>query len=705
MFCNPNPVTGPAESSLSRGRSRAGVAYFVAACAFALVTAPAAWATTATFVSIGNGTAVSGLRNGVPATNGFAGTLNIQIDGTPPSVPAYCVEITAPIAIGDVLPQSPPDYPMEVLFILNSAFPQANKIGAPLSDPNCEAAAVQCAIWSFTDNMICKQPNTASCNVASRAAAIVTAAKAAAPQFLEAVPHSLTLTPPVATNFLPADKQHTVRATSRDADGNPLGGLPITIDVVSGPGAPSSKSGSPASGKLKFTYSNAAGVAGKDLIRATVDYTIPTGQKFKAFGRQGIVLAGAPQPSRLTATAEKSWVTGPCGDGVVGPGEECDDGNAIDTDACTNGCQAARCGDGIVGPSEQCDDGNTNPNDTCRNDCRTNVCGDQVVNPTTEQCDDGNQVDTDGCTNQCKLPRCGDGIVQTGEQCDDGNQVNDDACNNSCGIARCGDGIVQAGEECDDGNTVPNDGCNNQCTTARCGDGVVGPGEQCDDGNTLPNDGCDNQCRIAYCGDGVVGPGEQCDDGNNLNGDGCSAQCTRQDICVNSIDDDQDGLIDCEDPDCDCLVVTPVCKHPCPARIVFQERRPDVLEFQVSFDPSQVFDPATTNVSVVVTNDDGLVFGATLLPGDLRRQGGRQWVFRDPDARKGQGTRGGLFLVKTVFRPEGNRGEWRINVKAYGDLAKATVPVMTIQVAVGSEAFQKTATWNRTRKGWDVDLQ
>ena len=75
-----------------------------------------------------------------------------------------------------------------------------------------------------------------------------------------------------------------------------------------------------------------------------------------------------------------------CGNGVVEGSEECDDGNQNDSksalkvlelyfaiapihpltrkliffsdDDCTNQCTIAVCGDGIVGPGEQCDDGN-----------------------------------------------------------------------------------------------------------------------------------------------------------------------------------------------------------------------------------------------------------------------------------------------------------------------------------------------------------
>jgi len=75
-------------------------------------------------------------------------------------------------------------------------------------------------------------------------------------------------------------------------------------------------------------------------------------------------------------------------------------------------------------------------------------CGDGHLDA-GEECDDGNLVNDDGCTNTCKLPVCGDGIVQAGEQCDDGNAVNNDGCTNTCRLPACGDGIVQAGEQCD----------------------------------------------------------------------------------------------------------------------------------------------------------------------------------------------------------------------------------------------------------------
>lgn len=54
-----------------------------------------------------------------------------------------------------------------------------------------------------------------------------------------------------------------------------------------------------------------------------------------------------------------------CGNGTMDPGEECDDGNCIPTDACNN-CKTAYCGDGVVGPGEMCDDG---AGEVCPPDC------------------------------------------------------------------------------------------------------------------------------------------------------------------------------------------------------------------------------------------------------------------------------------------------------------------------------------------------
>ncbi|MFO7563519.1 MAG: DUF4215 domain-containing protein [Enhygromyxa sp.] len=99
--------------------------------------------------------------------------------------------------------------------------------------------------------------------------------------------------------------------------------------------------------------------------------------------------------------------------------------------ACTlNVCGDAKLWEGV----EQCDPGieQIGPGMQCLPGCVQNVCGDGDKGP-NEQCDDGNDINTDDCTNMCMLPVCGDGFVWEGhEECDDQNLDDNDACHNDC---------------------------------------------------------------------------------------------------------------------------------------------------------------------------------------------------------------------------------------------------------------------------------
>jgi len=93
-------------------------------------------------------------------------------------------------------------------------------------------------------------------------------------------------------------------------------------------------------------------------------------------------------------------------------------------------------------------------------------CGDGILDP-GEECDDNNNVDGDGCSAICEIePFCGDGILDPGEECDDNNNVDGDGCSAICEIEPfCGDGNLDPGEQCDDGNNVNGDGCSSVCTS------------------------------------------------------------------------------------------------------------------------------------------------------------------------------------------------------------------------------------------------
>ena len=70
----------------------------------------------------------------------------------------------------------------------------------------------------------------------------------------------------------------------------------------------------------------------------------------------------------------------------------------------------AACGNGVLEPDEQCDEGSmnsdTNP-DGCRTTCRSPSCGDAVTD-SDEDCDDGNLLGGDGCSPTCSIEE-GDG--------------------------------------------------------------------------------------------------------------------------------------------------------------------------------------------------------------------------------------------------------------------------------------------------------
>ena len=276
------------------------------------------------------------------------------------------------------------------------------------------------------------------------------------------------------------------------------------------------------------------------------------------------LLAGCPPTTQVNPI---------CGDGVIDPGETCDNGPAnSDTvpGACRTSCKPARCGDYVIDPGETCDDGNLLDGDGCGPTCQIEpFCGDGNLD-TGEQCDDGNNNPGDGCDAACRLEfDCGNGVCETDRNetcalcphdccpCGDGNcevskgetcgMCHEDCCPN------CGDGILDANEQCDDGNLTDLDGCARDCKdedgVATCGNGIWESGEQCDDGNTDGGDGCSETCQIDWlcgdgvcdddkgetcqlcgedccpdCGDGVLGPGEECD-GAQTGGITCASQC------------------------------------------------------------------------------------------------------------------------------------------------------------------------------------
>ncbi|HYC00807.1 MAG TPA: DUF4215 domain-containing protein [Candidatus Limnocylindrales bacterium] len=197
-----------------------------------------------------------------------------------------------------------------------------------------------------------------------------------------------------------------------------------------------------------------------------------------------------------------------CGNGRLEPTEECDSGTGnSDTtpDACRTNCQAADCGDGTTDTGEQCDDGNTIETDDCTSECVPGQCGDGVKQG-NEECDNGvNNSDTtpDACRLNCHNPSCGDGVTDPSfgdEECDDGNKSSNDDCSSTCKIEFCGDGIKQTSEQCDTSAAACNDnrascssGCECQLPCPGSGELTLfaGYGQECNTNADCPVGTCD----------------------------------------------------------------------------------------------------------------------------------------------------------------------------------------------------------------------
>ncbi len=179
-------------------------------------------------------------------------------------------------------------------------------------------------------------------------------------------------------------------------------------------------------------------------------------------------------------------------------------------------------------------------------------CGNSTLD-SSEQCDDGNTVNGDGCSDQCQLENpqlCGNGTVNPGEQCDDGNTADGDGCNSTCQNEappppnNCGNGAIDQGEVCDGGNLG-----GKQCTDfAGYTGGTLGCSSDCKSYDfsqcTLPpppppvNCPADGPSVCPECNDGIDNDGDGFIDWN-----GGPGGEPKDPHCKSASDDSESGLI------------------------------------------------------------------------------------------------------------------------------------------------------------------
>jgi cysteine-rich repeat protein len=220
------------------------------------------------------------------------------------------------------------------------------------------------------------------------------------------------------------------------------------------------------------------------------------------------------------------------------------------------------CGNEVIEPPEDCDDGNTQTDAICTEDCRF-TCGNGALDDTFgELCDPGIAAGNPGacpadcddqmactsdvlsgsdCAVEClhadiTVPADGDGCCPPGE-----NANTDNDC-----IADCMNGVVEGGELCDQGIAAGDPGaCPTDCDDSQaCTTDMLSGGGTCqamctNTPITMPinNDGCcagtpmnDNDCM--GCGDGVVTPPETCDTAIMMGTGACPTACNDMMACT-----------------------------------------------------------------------------------------------------------------------------------------------------------------------------
>lgn len=259
-----------------------------------------------------------------------------------------------------------------------------------------------------------------------------------------------------------------------------------------------------------------------------------------------------------------------CGDGDVGPGEQCDDSNTATGDGCSATCQI----EGAMTEIEPNEDGSPSTGGS-------GVNGNDFASTSAL----ANGVVTANATMIAAITPLGDEDVFAVRNAGTTNVIISlDIWNIATGFGigvPCGTSIdtgmhVRDASGGSFGSNDDRNGALDRCSTLKfglapgqtrfahviafgdntliaqyalaikfapvvCGNGMVEFGETCDDSNTTAGDGCDATCQIEpICGNSMLEPTEQCDDGNTMNTDGCSAMCKLENA-ITEMEPNEDG--------------------------------------------------------------------------------------------------------------------------------------------------------------------
>lgn len=165
------------------------------------------------------------------------------------------------------------------------------------------------------------------------------------------------------------------------------------------------------------------------------------------------------------------------------------------------------------------------------------------------------------------------------------------------------------------------------------------------------------------------------------------------------MDDDCDGVVDCDDPDCAGIGLCPSIQRD-PSKIVFGGPGAlDQFKSHGRVEPGETIDVGSVEVGWMVSGPSGAIYRGALMAGDFSPNT-KNTVFRflDPGARDGRGKRFGIYKAKIRRTRDGT--SYGYKVEAYGDFSGANTPAMTIQFYIGDQIFIHDHPWIQTSYGW-----
>lgn len=238
--------------------------------------------------------------------NYYAGTFNGTINGSPANF--YCIDLQHSLAFYTT--EQPHEYqdagytPSSITYIMNNYYPyKAYPYSGSLGTVEKEAAAIQLAIWHFSDGV---NPGTLQNNseVKARALAIVADADANSGSVVPVT--TLSITPSNQLNLVGQPASFTVSAF--DLNGNPVPNITINLSTTSG--TLSSSVATTGSNGITPLLTLTQGSLLNAVVTASASVIIPQGTKFvhtiQPDSYQKLVLATPTQATR-SVTSNMNW--------------------------------------------------------------------------------------------------------------------------------------------------------------------------------------------------------------------------------------------------------------------------------------------------------------------------------------------------------------------------------------------------------------